>query len=232
MKIILLPAFTFIGETTNSSSELFVLNTQWNILDILEWIEEEAGFLSSYAEFDVEGVKVLSGPEALLYLWDTIPEYVGHCYWVEEDDDYREMNARDIPFLRKFPPLTELMLQALGNLSRDTINEYNLATLPFSCPAYSLSNPEIAEAYSSCYEYLPENPDETHSRWDVYDNLLAQHIKNVRAQLVDWIQENKVGLDILMPNVVILPSADDNTVGYELWDPIATRFSGLHLHLG
>jgi len=236
----LLPKVQILGPVTNSSSEMFVCVTKQAPPVILEdikrlsnyWLKEnpEKYHYDYKCELDEEHLIVLKGGEAFLWLFDNIAEYLAAPEWVYPmDEEDREFQARHKDTMNRMPELTQIMIKALTDLPYDVITKHNLGALPFSCPFIKPYNWDEGESLYDEYEAGKYTREEYNSIRKAREAIREQ---DNRERLTTWCAQNKTALDILLPNVVIFRSADDNSVGGEIIDHIIMQYNGSAIHLG
>ena len=239
--IVLLPGIQMLGPVTNSSSEMFICLTNRTPETIFQFLKEVAEteaaldkddkWNSWQCDLDKSSVKILKGSELVAHLantWECSMEPTDLTL-ASEDAEEREWSAARAEPQRRLPELSSILFQALTTLPFEVINKYNLSALPYSWPIYKIADWETdREEYKSAMAAgIPE--EDFYKEQDLKDSSRDEQNK---ACLLEWVEQNREALDILIPNAVVFDSAWDNSVGPKMMDTITNFFNGVRIHLG
>lgn len=229
MKISIIPVQSVTDLITNSSSEVFILDTDKTcsqVNEVLNGITEGFAFpeifhLDEYREWRKQ---IDSGEIETKY------SYPGDIFDIAKSWFYDPENEEDMyEFKRNFlfmPWDTDLGFKS-----------YCSSTF---LPVQEAFVKYINNNWDTFKEYLPDIPAPLNkesflrNKWQLYslpDCYVKEFIDNYKKPVYGWELEPEDNVESLDGKVLVV-SADENSIPYDTWDTIYENFKGFNKHLG
>ncbi len=193
--ISVIPIHSIIDLTTNSSSELFICNTQKTKQEIDDFFENLSELLEK--RIGIREIEVHHGPDALLKILQTI----SICYL--EEGSLATIIFRFIPFSKDFS---------------DKIPRWCYKDLDVDYPRsfYSKETPE-QERRAISQKVWDEKENKENQMWEKIENFFRENDEVLRKSIKDF---------------VVIRSSSDNSIPYEVFEIIDSKYNSYRIHLG